>query len=135
MHCGIERSDGADQHISLPLEVVFDLSKVVEREPLGEEIDAVHDIIEFSDEGVDVLAVKGRDERAVQAIQRGVGQRIGSMLQVANLLNLLVHVRERVGHGAQCLGRRDDVVRQTVKKIEELGVAGKQVEHEACYRV
>ena len=58
---------------------------------------------------VDVFAVERRDERAVEPIQRLVGEIVGGVLFLADALDVVVDVGELLGQLPQVLGRRDRV--------------------------
>ena len=75
-----------------------------ERDALGERVDRVDDVVELPDQRVDVLAVERRDERAVEAVEGLVGEAVGGVFFLADLLQRRADVRELLRQLPQVLG-------------------------------
>ena len=85
---------------------------------LGQGVDAVDNVVQLPDQRVDVFAVKGGDEGAVEPGQGLVGDLVGRMLLLANPLDRPGHVRKVPGkltkrHSAEC----DNVAAHRLKQV------------------
>ena len=82
---------------------------------------------------MDVFAVEGGDEGAVEAVEGGVTEIVGLVLFVADHLNGGVNSGEFLHKFAQMGGRGDDTVGDVLKEVVKDGVLGEQIEHGPQY--
>jgi len=69
----------------------------------GAGVDRVHDVVERPGEGMNVLAVERRDERAVQPLDNVVRQEVALVLDFLDLVSLVPHGPIRREHGLEQL--------------------------------
>jgi hypothetical protein len=101
---------------------------VIGGEALGEGVYVVDDGVELADEGVDIFAIEGGDERAVEAVEGLVGELIGFVFFLTDAGDLLV-VGEIEGELVQMSGTRDGMRGQTFKEVVKDRVLREQIEH------
>ena len=104
---------------------------MIQRDALGDGIDGIDDVVHPANQLVDVFAIKRRDERAIEPIQRLMREVIGFVFVVADLLQLGADIGKRPPHFPQMLRRRDRVARDVLEQIEKNGVLRQQVDHGA----
>ena len=93
-------------------------------------VDRVHHVVEGRGKGVEILAIERRDERAMQALDGVVRERVAPMLGVPDAFDL-AFIRWCGGqHLLQECGRRADFVGDLPEQIKELLIAGQQAESE-----
>ncbi len=98
---GFGESDGGlDEDFGLLDEGGLDGFDVVGGEAFGEGVDVVDDGVEFADEGVDVFAVEGGDEGAVEAVEGLVGELVGVVFFLADAGDFVHGVGEVGGEGS-----------------------------------
>ena len=102
---------------------------VVDDETLRRSVGRVEDVVQASRERVDVLAVKGGDEGAVQLGQGLVGDAVALVFHLLQLLDLGLKVRQVVEDLAEERNPPDDVGGCTVKEIQEVDLLGQEPAH------
>ena len=103
---------------------------VIGSEAFGEGVDVVDDRVELADEGVDVFAIERRDEGAIEAFQRLVGDFIGVVLFLADAGDFFHGVGEIGGEGVEVAGAGDGVGGEAFEEVVENRVLGEEVEHQ-----
>ena len=73
---------------------------------------------------MDVFAVEGGDEGAVEAVEGLVGQLVGGVLFLADALDLVHGVGEAGGEAVEVAGAGDDVLGEAFEKVVKHSVFG-----------
>src|SRR5450756_1936782 len=91
----------------------------VEDKGVGYLFDHVQDVIQAGDEGVDLLAIEGRDEGSLEPAPDVVADLVAAALRLPNLLGRLVGIVERSQHRLELAGAVKDVGRVLHEEVKE----------------
>ena len=103
-----------------------DLRDPVEDDRLRDLVDVVEDVVEPGGQRVDVLALEGRDERAVEQLDDLVGELIAGMLEVLDRRLVRGHRADVVERAAERDGRRQHGLGLLVEQLVEATLAAQQ---------
>lgn len=100
----------------------------VQDERVGDLLDEVEDIVQAADEGVDLLAIEGRDERRLETMADVVGDLVAAMLGVANLARSTLQDVIGPQHRLEEAGGAEDVGDVLDEEVEEVLITGYQAQ-------
>ena len=120
---GRRRRDEMLRHLVRPL---CRVAHFVQPHALRRRLDVIHDVVEPGRDPVDVAAVDGRDERAVQHLQRALADLVGLVLDLPDAPGLLLGGCRRLREVAQQVRPLDATRGMLGEEIEELGSLRKQ---------
>ena len=126
---GLDRPRQVDQHLAHGTHLGQHVAHFVERDSPGRVVEIVDNLVQRQDQPPKIASFQGRDERAVQEFHRLVGDAIGLVFQLLQILRVLLGVAGRLQEAAETLGRANQNLGVAVEIVEKLGVAGQEVEH------
>src|SRR5512141_825283 len=130
-HRAADRVRGLDENLRRLLDAGPGRRDLVEDEAVRGGVHEVEDVVERLDEGVDVLAVDGRDPRAREEAERLVRDLVALVLEVLDPGDLERDVREVSRERVERPRRLHDDVRRADELRDEGLLAGKQLDHGA----
>jgi two-component system phosphate regulon sensor histidine kinase PhoR len=104
----------------------------IEDEGVGGLLDEVEDIVEGTDQAVDVLAIERRDEGPFETVADLVAELVAAVLGVADLLRPLFRGVVGSEHRLEQAGRAEDVCRILGEEVEEPFLAWDQAQSHAA---